>query len=32
VLPLSVLEELSEALLEFSGVSELQAWLTNHFR
>jgi predicted transposase/invertase (TIGR01784 family) len=29
-LPLSALEELSEALLDFSDVTELQSWLTNH--
>jgi predicted transposase/invertase (TIGR01784 family) len=29
-LPLSVLEDLSEALLDFSDVTELQSWLTSH--
>lgn len=31
-LPLTVLEELGEALLDFSDVSEVQSWLTNHSR
>ncbi|MGB3291529.1 MAG: DUF4351 domain-containing protein [Phormidesmis sp.] len=30
VLPLALLEELSEALLDFSDVSELQIWLADH--
>ena len=29
-LPLSALEELSEALLDFSEVAELQGWLSSH--
>jgi predicted transposase YdaD len=29
-LPLSALEELSEALLDFSDITDLQSWLANH--
>lgn len=29
-LPLTALEELSEALLDFSELSDIQSWLTNH--
>ena len=29
-LPLTALEDLSEALLDFSAISELQDWLANH--